>query len=312
MQRPDRGRPRRRRRVRPARDRPTRCPVRLGQRRPQLQQMHPLDPGNPRPQHRVGPGEPRQPPPALLRASIRVRSSVKWTALIGVTPGTIGSSVNGTRIAATVTLNAWTALRPPGSVAVTRIVAVPSLTAVSVKRAPAGHHRCHARRRRRHRVAQRIAVGVDERLRHVNVQRAVQGQSPVRQGACRRGRPVGLWRSIPPQRHDRAGGVEHRRRIGRPRDGGLAAPRIGDAQRVAAVLLARIRETGHAAAAEAGIVTLGCRRPLSWTSNSTAPHPPRTRAGSRSHTRDAPLPHLRCGALGSGRARAPGCAPTRA
>ena len=46
--------------------------------------------------------------------------------------------MNGTdTVVDTVTVNDWMALRPPGSVAVTRIVAMPSPTAVSVTRAPA-------------------------------------------------------------------------------------------------------------------------------------------------------------------------------
>ena len=62
---------------------------------------------------------------------------MKWTARTGVTPGTIGSSVNGAlTVAPTVALNAWIALRPPGSVALTRIVGSPSPTPVSVKREP--------------------------------------------------------------------------------------------------------------------------------------------------------------------------------
>ena len=76
--------------------------------------------------------------------SIRVRSSVKWTARTGVTPGTIGSSVNG---AHTVIVIPHRALRPPESNAVTPTYAVPgpygpvprpvALTAVNVKTPPA-------------------------------------------------------------------------------------------------------------------------------------------------------------------------------
>ncbi len=94
MQRPGRRRPRRRRRIRPARRRPTRRSVRLDHRRPQLEQMHARDPRVPR----RGAGsvqENRARSAALRRASIRVRSSVKWTARTGVNPGTIGSSLNG-------------------------------------------------------------------------------------------------------------------------------------------------------------------------------------------------------------------------
>ena len=81
--------------------------------------------------NRPNPADPR-------RASIRVRNSVKWTALTGVTPGTMSGSVNGTDTdVPTVTVNDCEALRPPGSVAVTRIAAVPSLSAVSVTRVPA-------------------------------------------------------------------------------------------------------------------------------------------------------------------------------
>ncbi len=68
---------------------------------------------------------------------MRARSSVKWTDLIGVTPGRMGSSVNGTlTFPSTVTVNACAARRPPGSVAVTRIVAAPSLAAASITKAP--------------------------------------------------------------------------------------------------------------------------------------------------------------------------------
>ena len=64
---------------------------------------------------------------------MRIRNSVKCTALIGVSPGRSGSSVNG---AVTVTTNDCMALRPPGSVAVTRIVEVPVPTAVSATQVP--------------------------------------------------------------------------------------------------------------------------------------------------------------------------------
>ena len=60
---------------------------------------------------------------------------MQWTALTGVTPYTRGSSVNRARIA-TVTANDCVAVRPPGSVAVTRTVAAPSPTAVTVTNAP--------------------------------------------------------------------------------------------------------------------------------------------------------------------------------
>ena len=66
---------------------------------------------------------------------MRARSSVKWTALTGVTPGRIGSSVNG---AVTRTPNVCTALRPSGSAALTSITARPGAAALSVTRAPAG------------------------------------------------------------------------------------------------------------------------------------------------------------------------------
>ena len=50
---------------------------------------------------------------ALRGAPIRVRSSVKWTALTGVTPGTIGSSMKDPNTLDTVTAKACAALRPP-------------------------------------------------------------------------------------------------------------------------------------------------------------------------------------------------------
>ena len=74
-------------------------------------------------------------PAALRRPSIRDRSSVKCTALTGVTPGWIGSSVKADGV--TVTVNPCVALRPPASPAVTRIAAVPRLIAVNVTRAAA-------------------------------------------------------------------------------------------------------------------------------------------------------------------------------
>ena len=66
---------------------------------------------------------------------MRVRSSVKWTALTGVTPGTIGWSVKG-RI--TLTVNVWNAVvfEPPTSVAVTVTVAVPADTGATLTRLP--------------------------------------------------------------------------------------------------------------------------------------------------------------------------------
>ena len=75
-------------------------------------------------------------PPASRRASIRTRSSAKWTARTRVRPGRIGWSVKAPG-AGTVTLNVPLALRPPGSVAVTAIVEVPAPTAASVTPVPA-------------------------------------------------------------------------------------------------------------------------------------------------------------------------------
>ena len=64
---------------------------------------------------------------------MRVRSSVKWTALTGVTPGTSGSSLKDpVAVAVTATLNDWVAPRPLGSVALTVTVAVPAATDVTV------------------------------------------------------------------------------------------------------------------------------------------------------------------------------------
>lgn len=94
---------------------------------------------------------------------MRVRSSVKWTARIGVVPGTTGSSVNGRFSAVTLVVNGVVAFRPPGSVAVTRITAVPGSTAVSVApvlpdgatvTTPGADDGCAE--------AQRVAVGVGE------------------------------------------------------------------------------------------------------------------------------------------------------
>ncbi len=58
---------------------------------------------------------------------MRVRSSLKWTALTGVSPGTIGSSVKGLDgLGVAVTPNAWVAVMfdPLVSVAVTVTVTV--------------------------------------------------------------------------------------------------------------------------------------------------------------------------------------------
>ena len=54
---------------------------------------------------------------------IRVPSSVKWTARTGVTPGRTSGSVKGAELLPTVTENVRVAVKPPGSDAVTRIVA---------------------------------------------------------------------------------------------------------------------------------------------------------------------------------------------
>ena len=67
---------------------------------------------------------------------MRSRSSVTWAARIGVTPRTSGWSVNALTADPTVTAKVCAALRPPGSVAVTRIVAAPSDTGVTVTRLP--------------------------------------------------------------------------------------------------------------------------------------------------------------------------------
>ena len=66
---------------------------------------------------------------------MHTRSSVKWTALTGVTPGTMGSSVKRRAPAGpTVAMNVCVAapLEPPASVAVTVTVAVPSPVGVTV------------------------------------------------------------------------------------------------------------------------------------------------------------------------------------
>ena len=65
---------------------------------------------------------------------MRARSSVKWTALTGVTPGRIGSSVNG---AVTRAANDCDAVSPAGSAAVTSMTARPGAAAIRVTRAPA-------------------------------------------------------------------------------------------------------------------------------------------------------------------------------
>ena len=120
--RPDRGRARGRRGVGPARRRPPRLPMGCGQGLPQLRQMNGPDPRHPCAQE---PG----------RSSQEVDAgpgSMKWIAFTGVTPGWSGSLAKGAVVFDTVTLNGCVALRPPGSVAVTRIVAAPSSTAVNV------------------------------------------------------------------------------------------------------------------------------------------------------------------------------------
>ena len=66
---------------------------------------------------------------------MRTRSSVKWTALTGVTPGTMGSSVKPRAPAGrTVAVNVCVAvpLEPPASVAVTETVALPYAVGVTV------------------------------------------------------------------------------------------------------------------------------------------------------------------------------------
>ena len=111
----------------------------------------------------------------------------------------------------------------------------------------------HPRCRRRYRPGQRIAVGVDERLRHVHVQRAADGpQSPVRQRPDRHRRPVrGIGGAMPPCRHRRTRHVEDRRRVG---GAGHTRPAraVGNTQRVAVVPLPRIREMRQARASEVG------------------------------------------------------------
>ena len=73
-------------------------------------------------------------PDRVRSVSMRVRSSLKWTALTGVTPGTSGSSVNPLTppTACTVTAIDCVALKPAGSRAVTVTVAVPAATGASV------------------------------------------------------------------------------------------------------------------------------------------------------------------------------------
>ena len=79
---------------------------------------------------------------------------------------------------------------------------------------------------------------------------------PVRQDPYRRRQSVDPRRSIPPQGHGGAGGVEHRRRIGRARDAGLAVPRVGHPQRIAVVALTRIGKAKRCLAEEIGIAAL--------------------------------------------------------
>ena len=89
---PDRRRSPHHRRVSPGWRRPPRRGIRCGQCRPKLQQMHDLT--RVTPVLRIGSvQENRAKPAASRKASIRDRSSVKWTALTSVTPDWIGSSV---------------------------------------------------------------------------------------------------------------------------------------------------------------------------------------------------------------------------
>ena len=91
---------------------------------------------------------------------MRARSSVKWTALTGVTPGTIGSSVNG---AVTCTRNDCAARRPSGSVAVT-FDRRQAFAHRRQRQAGARHpHRHHMQRRRGRSIGQRIAIRIPER-----------------------------------------------------------------------------------------------------------------------------------------------------
>ncbi len=261
---------------------PARRRVRRGERLAQLLQMHEPDRRHPRPQQRVRPREPCQ-PAASRSQPMRVRSSVTWMALTSVTPGRRGSSVNGT-VDDTVTVNECVTPSPPGSVAVTSITAVPDARRRHRHASPRRACRRHARRRRRP-VGQRVAVGVGERLRHVYVEPAPRRQPAVGQGAHGDRPPVGPGR-IPPRGGHGARGVEDGHRVGRAghaRDAGAE----GDAQRVAVVALARIREAVEMPAADAGIVAPCPSRTLSCATRGTARPPPRTPMGSGSRRPDA-------------------------
>ena len=149
MHQPDRRRPRRQDRVRPAERLQPRHIPQGADTLPQFGQvdgLHRRHRGGRSGRRRKAPPPPdcrrhprrrrhRLSPAADRRASIRVRSSMKWTALTGVPPATVGWSLKGTR---TVTVNVCVALfEPPRSVTVTVASAVPAATGRHRQRVPA-------------------------------------------------------------------------------------------------------------------------------------------------------------------------------
>ena len=215
VRRPDRSRPRPRRRVRVGRRRPPCRRIRLGERRTQLQQMHEPDPASPRLPGSHPSQANRGSPAVARRASMRVRSSVKWTALTRVSPGTSGSSVNDPVAAAvTVTLNVREHAQAEGSVAVTVAVAVPAATGVTVTVLPkAAVARTAAADDPPERPAPARPLPRDRRARspHVQPDRARAGGTP--RGAA----PESACDS----------GVHRRRRRHQPAAGATASPQVG-------------------------------------------------------------------------------------
>ena len=165
-----------------------------------------------------------------------------------------GAGLQVARLAGLVT-EVGAALSPSASVALTSITALPGATAVSVTRTPAASTVTTSGRRRRHRVGQGVAVGVDERPRHVHVERAVQRQTQIGQGACRGRRAVGAGRAVAKFRHRGSRDLEHGRGVGRAARAQPACA-VGNALGVAVPGLARVRETEKARAYDIGVRTL--------------------------------------------------------
>ena len=187
----------------------------------------------------------------------------------------------------TVTTNVCAALRPPGSVAVTRIVAAPADTGVTMTRPPETDTAATCTADDVAPIGQRVAVRVPERPRDVHPSRTSRSAQSVAVGstpAVTGGRFTAAGRS----RHKAirgAGAVEDCDSIGRTVYSRFIRL-VGNAQRNAIVLLPWIRKTEQRTTLEVGVLALRVvghdRAPTAGLRRRR----PGTLAGSRNRTPD--------------------------